>query len=143
MHIGVDKATGIIHTMVTTPANVHGVTKADELRRPNDWEVIGDSGYLGMEKRESADPKRVTYTTAKRYSQRKELSADRIADEKVLSSIKCKVEQAFHRIKVYFGYRKVRYRGLAKNTASLTMPASIANMFIGNCFENRTKVSFA
>ena len=43
MHIGVDKATGIIHTVVTTPANVHDVTKADELRRPDDWEVIGDS----------------------------------------------------------------------------------------------------
>ena len=142
MHIGVDKATGIIHTVITTSANVHDVTKADELRRPDDWEVIGDSGYLGMEKRDSADPERVTYTAAKRYSQRKKLSAERIADEKLLSSIRCKVEHAFHRIKVQFGYKKVRYRGLAKNTARLTMLASIANMFIGNCFENRTKVSF-
>ena len=33
MHIGVDKATGIIHTVITTPANVHDATKADELRR--------------------------------------------------------------------------------------------------------------
>ena len=40
-------------------SNVHDVTKADELRRPDDWEVIGDSGYLGMEKRDSADPERV------------------------------------------------------------------------------------
>ena len=118
------------------------MTKADELRRPDDWEVIGDSGYLGMEKRESADPERVTYTVAKRYGRREKLSAERVADEKVLSSIRCKVEHAFHRIKVQFGYRKVRYRGLAKNTARLTMLSSIANMFIGNCFENRTKVSF-
>ena len=73
---------------VTTPANVHDVTKADELRRPDGWEVIGDSGYLGMEKRDSADPERVTYTAAKRYSQRKKLSAERIADEKLLSSIR-------------------------------------------------------
>lgn len=40
MHIGVDKDTGIIHTVITTPANVHDVTKADELRRPDDWEVV-------------------------------------------------------------------------------------------------------
>ena len=138
-----DKDISIIHAVVTTPANVHDVTKADELRRPDDWEVIGDSGYLGMEKRDGADPERVTYTAAKRYSQRKKLSAERIADEKLLSSIRCKVEHAFHRIKVQFGYKKVRYRGLDKNTARLTMLASIANMFIGNCFENRTKVSFA
>ncbi len=135
MHNGVDKATGIIHTVITTPANVHDVTKADELRRPDDWEVIGDYGYLGMEKRDSTDPEPVTYTAAKRYSQRKKLSEERIADEKALSSIRCKVEHAFHRTKVHFGYKKARYRGLDKNTARLTMPASIANMFIGNCFE--------
>lgn len=90
MHISVDKAAGIIHTVATTPANVHDVTKADELRRPDDWKVIGDSGYLDMEKRDSADPERVTYTVAKRYNQRKKLSAERIADEKLLSSIRCK-----------------------------------------------------
>ena len=48
MHIGGDKAPGIIHTVATILANVHDVTKVDELRRPDDWEVIGDSGYLGM-----------------------------------------------------------------------------------------------
>lgn len=143
MHIEVDKATGIIHTVTTILANVHDVTKVDELRRPDDWEVIGDSGYLGMEKRESADPERLTYTAAKRYSQRKKLSQKRIADEKLLSPIRCKVGHAFHRIKVQFGYKKVRYRRLAKNTARLTMLASIANMFIGNCFEKRAKVNFA
>ena len=105
-----DKDISIIHTVVTTPANVHEVTKADGLRRPDDWEVIGDSGYLGMEKRDSADPERVTYTAAKRYSQRKMLSAERIADEKLLSSIRCKVEHTLHRIKVQFGYKKVGYR---------------------------------
>ena len=105
-----DKDISIIHTVVTTPANVHDVTKADELRHPDDWEVIGDSGYLGMEKRDSADPERVTYTAAKRYGQRKKLSAERIADEKLLSSIRCKVEHTLHRIKVQFGYKKVGYR---------------------------------
>ncbi|MFQ9391375.1 MAG: transposase [Parasutterella excrementihominis] len=73
MHIGVDKARNHPH-VVTTPANVHDVTQVDELRRPDDWEVIGDSGYLGMEKRDSADPERVTYTAAKRYSQKEALS---------------------------------------------------------------------
>lgn len=114
MNISVDKAAGIIHTVVTTPANIHDVTKVDELLCPDDWEVIGDSGCLGMEKRESADPARVTYTAVNRYSQRKKLSEERIPDEKVLISIRCRVEHAFHRIKVQFRYKKVRYRGLAK-----------------------------
>ena len=105
-----DKDISIIHAVVTTPANVHDVTKIDELRRPDDWEVFSEAGYLGMGKRESADPERVSYTAAKRYSQRKKLSEEKIAEEKVLSSIRCKVEHAFHRIKVQFGYKKVGYR---------------------------------
>lgn len=96
MHIGLNKATGIIHTMTTTPANVHEITQVENLRRPTDWEVIGDSGYLGMGKRESADPEKVTYSAAKRYRQRKKLSERAFADEKRLSSIRCKVEHAFH-----------------------------------------------
>ena len=114
MHIGVDKATGIIHTVITTPANVHDVTKADELRRPDDWEVIGDSGYLGMEKRDSADPERVTYTAAKRYSQRKKLSAERIADEKLLSSIRCKVNTPFIELRFSSDIRKSDTEGWPK-----------------------------
>ncbi len=55
LHIGVDKVTGIIHTAAATPADVHDVTKVDELRRSDEREVIGDSGYLGMEKRKSAE----------------------------------------------------------------------------------------
>ena len=106
MHIGVDKATGLIHKVETIPANVHDATKVDELRRPGYWKVIGDSRYLGMEKRERSDSERVTYTTAKRYSQRKKFLAEGIADEEMLSSIIVKVEHAFHRIKVQFGYEK-------------------------------------
>ena len=52
-----------------------------------------------------------------------------------------KVKHTFHRIKVQFGYKKVKYRELARNTTRLTMLASIANIFIGNYFENRTKVN--
>ena len=76
MHIGVDKVTGIIHTVITTPANVHDVTKADELRRPDDREVIGDSGYLGMEKREGADPERCNLYGRETLSQRKALGRE-------------------------------------------------------------------
>ena len=41
------------------------MTKANELRRADDWEEIDGSEYLVMEKRDSADPERVPYRTAK------------------------------------------------------------------------------
>lgn len=61
--IGVD-----IHTVVTIPANVHEVTQIEELRNPDNSEVIGDSGHLGIENRESTVPERITYTAANGYN---------------------------------------------------------------------------
>nr|WP_236946115.1 transposase [Enterocloster clostridioformis] len=47
-----DAGTGYVHTIKVTPANVHDLTVAQELIREDDGVVYGDSGYLGIEKRE-------------------------------------------------------------------------------------------
>ena len=52
MHIGVDAGTGYIARVAATSANVHDITMAPELIREDDTVVFGDSGYLGIEKRE-------------------------------------------------------------------------------------------
>lgn len=36
LHIGVDKVSGVIHSVTTTAANVHDITQVDKLRRPAD-----------------------------------------------------------------------------------------------------------
>ena len=51
-HIGIDAGSGLVHTIVTTSANVHDVTAASELIREDDEVVYGDSGYLGIQKRQ-------------------------------------------------------------------------------------------
>ena len=53
-HIGVDKDSGLTHTVKATPANVHDVTMMSELLTGEEEIVYGDSGYLGAEKREEA-----------------------------------------------------------------------------------------
>lgn len=50
LHVGVDTVNGIVHMLTTTVANVHNIHEVDKLRRASDNEIIGDSGYLGMEK---------------------------------------------------------------------------------------------
>lgn len=67
-HIGVNRTVGAIHTVVTIPANVHEVTQIEELRNPDNSEVIGDSRHLGIENRESTVPERITYTAANGYN---------------------------------------------------------------------------
>lgn len=50
-HIGVDAGSGLVHTIMTTTANVHDVTETAKLLREDDQVVYGDSGYLGVQKR--------------------------------------------------------------------------------------------
>jgi IS5 family transposase len=51
-HIGVDSQSGLVHTVVATPANINDVTQANALLHGNETMVFGDAGYVGVEKRE-------------------------------------------------------------------------------------------
>ena len=48
-HIGVDKDSGLVHTVKVTSANIHDVTMVPELLTGDEDSVYGDSGYLGAE----------------------------------------------------------------------------------------------
>ena len=52
IHIGVDDGTGYVHSFEVTAANEHDVTVAHKLVREDDEYCKGDSGYIGVEKRE-------------------------------------------------------------------------------------------
>ena len=49
--------------------------------------------------------------------------------EKIKASIRAKVEHPFRVIKRQFGYTKVRYRGLMKNTLQLTTLFALSNLW--------------
>ena len=50
VHIGVDKYSGLIHSVETTSANVHDITRAAQLLHGEEEAVYGDAGYQGIEK---------------------------------------------------------------------------------------------
>ena len=51
-HIGADRDSKLVHTVVVTAANVADVTKAAELLHGREQQVNADAGYTGVEKRE-------------------------------------------------------------------------------------------
>lgn len=51
-NIGVDAGSGLVYSITATPANVHDITEAHKLIRKDDEVVYGDSGYIGISKRE-------------------------------------------------------------------------------------------
>jgi IS5 family transposase len=50
VHPGVDKDSGLIHSVVTTSANVHDPTQAAELLHGDEEMVYTDAGYQGIAK---------------------------------------------------------------------------------------------
>ena len=50
--------------------------------------------------------------------------------ERIKASIRAKVEHPFRVIKRQFGYIKVKYRGLAKNTANLMTLFALSNLWM-------------
>ena len=138
-HIGVDKNTGLVHTIKTTSANVHDVTMTQELLHGEENEIFGDSGYIGANKRENAvirnkKGKKITYKISRKPSQIKKLSKSgqykAKKSEHKKSSIRAKVEHVFQVIKIQFKYRKTRYRGLEKQTQKLNMLFALANLVL-------------
>jgi IS5 family transposase len=130
MHIGVDEALGLIHSMETTPANEHDVTVADKLLHGEEDRVWGDAGYAGIEKRAEHQHRDVDWLVAMRPGKRRMLpTRSALAQaEKAKASVRAKVEHSFFYIKRVFGYSKVRYRGLEKNTNRLYVLAGLANL---------------
>jgi IS5 family transposase len=133
MHIGTDDAFGLIHSIATTAANVHDITQADQLLHGEESRVWGDAGYRGIEKRDEHRDREVDWHIALRPGLRKELvEGSNLAElETLKASVRAKVEHPFRYIKRVFGYSKVRYRGLAKNTERLHMLAAFSNLMIG------------
>ena len=130
LHIGVDAESGLVHSMATTSANVHDVTQAHRLLHGEERAVWGDSGYTGVHKRKDNWRTKAEWYVAMKAGQRRKLepgSAGAIA-EKVKSSIRAKVEHPFWGAKGAFGYAKVRYRGLAKNTERLAVLMGLYNL---------------
>ena len=134
-HIGADADSGLVHTVIGTAAHVNDVTQAHGLLHGEEIVAIGDAGYQGAAKR----PERTSNTewmTAMRPGLRRALDKGRAVDalidqrERLTASIRAKVEHPFHVIKNLFRHRKLRYRGLAKNTAQLFSLLGLANLVI-------------
>lgn len=137
-HAGVDAGSGLVHAIEVTAANVHDINVTSKLIREDDEVVYGDSGYLGIEKREEIQSDEhlcsIDYRINRRPGKLPKVSDNAIDWERYIenrkSSMRCKVEHLFHIIKNLFGYSKVVYRGLSKNLNRLYMLCASANLVV-------------
>ena len=131
-HIGVDAATGLVHSVATTAANVADITQVPRLLHGAETRVWGDAGYAGVARRPEHQGRRVDWQVALRPGQRRRLAPGSAAAqaERRKASIRAKVEHPFLYVKRHFGYAQVRYRGLAKNRTRLCLLFGFANLLL-------------
>jgi transposase, IS5 family len=128
-HVGTDKR-GIVHSLSTTPANVADITELPKLLRGEEREVFGDQAYWSESHRQGALKRGIRYRINRRGSPSKPLTEYQRFINRCRSSARARGEHAFHVVKCLWGFTKVRYRGLAKNTARLFTAFALANLYL-------------
>ena len=135
VHTGVDKDSGLIHSVAVTPANVHDLTTAAELLHGDEDVVYGDAGYQGIAKRPEIEAAKAEFRVAMRPGKRRALidtPEGKLQDliETAKAHIRAKVEHPFRVIKQQFGFQKTRLRGLDKNRCKIHVLAALTNLFL-------------
>jgi IS5 family transposase len=136
-HIGVDAESGLVHTVEGTAANVSDISQTHALLHGEEKTVHADAGYIGVEKRAEiiAEHGGVEWRIAAKRGKIKAMAEGWVKDltlgfEKLKARARALVEHPFHIVKNLFRHRKVRYRGLQKNTAQLHTLFALANLVI-------------
>jgi IS5 family transposase len=129
-HLGVDSRTKLIHSVAATAANVHDSQVLPDLLHGQETRVWGDAAYSGQRdviRHHAPGAQNFIQTKAHRH---RPLSEAERARNRTKSRVRAKVEHVFLVIKRIFGWSKVRYRGLAKNTPWLFISCGLANLYL-------------
>lgn len=114
---------GFVHSLVGTAANVVDVTQVDQLLHGGGTDVIGGSGCTGVDKRAKHQDRQMIWSIAARpsryikHGEKSLIARVRCKIEYANAHVRAKVEHPFRVIMRQFGYTKVRFRELVRNTA--------------------------
>jgi IS5 family transposase len=128
-HVGTDKR-GTVHSLVTTAANAADISQLPQLLHGQETELLGDQAYWSEFHRQCAKEAGVRYRVNRRGNQSHPLTEWQKLINRARSKVRARGEHAFHVVKRLWGFSKVRYRGLAKNTARLFTAFALANLYL-------------
>ncbi len=129
-HIGVDSRTKLIHSMASTAANVHDSQVLPDLLHGDETRVWGDSAYSGQSDVVRQRAPHARDFTQKKACRHRPLSEQERSRNRTKSRVRAKVEHVILVIKRIFGFSKVRYRGLEKNTNWLFVTCGLTNLYL-------------
>jgi IS5 family transposase len=131
LHIGVDSQSGLAHSAMVTPANVHDKHPLPSLLHGREKRYYGDSAYASQkELAHSKAPQARDFTNRRTKKRDGEIDEVERSKNRNKSRIRARVEHVFAVIKRLWGFTKVRYRGLAKNASRAFTVLALANIYL-------------
>jgi IS5 family transposase len=129
VHVGTSKQ-GLVHSIVTGSANEADISKIDELLHGAEDELYGDQAYWSEDHRQQCVQAGIRYRVNRRPTDHHPLTEYQRMINRARSRCRARGEHAFHVVKRLWGFAKVRYRGLAKNTARAFALFALANLYL-------------
>ena len=128
-HVGSD-VQGRVHTVVVTSASVHDSQMLNECLHGDEQGLYGDKAYGDAQRQADAQEEGVAWRVLSKAKRGKKLNCADHSFNRKSNRTRARVEPPFGIIKHLWGYRKVRYRGLAKNAAQRFTLFALANVYL-------------
>lgn len=128
-HIGVDAQSGLVHHLDTTAAKTNDRIPFKKLLHGDEKAFFGDKAYGKQDDKRDARAAGKLWAISDRGAPNHPLSSSQRKRNRKFSSVRSKVEHPFQVIKCQWGFAKVRYKGLFKNTMQLFSLFTLANLF--------------
>lgn len=129
IHFGTDKH-GLVHSLTTTHAAEADVNQLPHLIHGEERELYGDKAYWNESDRRSFTEVGVRYRVNRRGYRNRPLTTRWQQINRSRSRVRARGEHPLRVVKVQWGFRKVRYRGLVKNTARVYAAFALANLYL-------------
>lgn len=131
IHVGADVNSGAAHRVTVTAANEADISELPNLLRADDTVIFGDAGYTSDSYKRGARHLGLRWcVNDKRKPGHGNLSSTQRKRNRRYSRVRARVEHLFRILKCQFGYRKVRYKGLAKNASQVMSLMALANLYL-------------
>lgn len=127
-HVGVDEGSGLIRAVITTPANVNDTVVADRLMRGDEKTIWADKAYDTHARRARLKAEGRKPRIARRPNKHHPLPERLKRYNRLIARRRAAVETTFATLKNRMKLTTIRYVGLAKAAAQVTMAAMAFNI---------------
>lgn len=125
---GVDAKSKLIHTVKTSTAKEHDSQQFEACLHGEELAVFGDRAYVSAEKKREWRMAGKYWGVQEKSARGRKISSTQKKKNQKHSAVRAGVEHPFHTIKHLWGYKKVRYKGLFKNTVQIFTLCMLANI---------------